>query len=253
MTCLPRSLPALLGALLLLISHSAISSKIMSNQTIKAGSTSFPPFYVINKDQSTSGIYLDIMERTLEHAKLNYRLDAYPTKRLYRNLAKGDTDLFIGIKGSPEYDSNVLYSETIVSQIQMRIYALEGTPLPLVKEDINGHKIITMRGYGYGGLASYFDDSKNDIEVTTTTKHRSSFLMLKNKRADYVINYKYPSETALASLEVPGLKYTNFYSADVFFIVSKETPNAKDVLEKLEHAYLDLVEKGELEYIENED
>ena len=219
---------------------------------IKAGSTSFPPFYVVNKDQTASGIYLDIMEKTLKHAGLSYRLDIYPTKRLYRNLGSGDTHLFLGIKGSPEYHANVLYSKTVISQIQMRIYSVGNTPLPTTKEDINNHKIITMRGYGYGGLVSYFADPKNNIEVTSTSEHRSSFLMLKNNRADYVINYKHPSETALADLKIPALKYTNFYDSEVYFIVSKETPNAKDILGRLELAYLELVELGELEYIKND-
>lgn len=220
---------------------------------VKAGSTSFPPFYIVNEDQSASGLLLDIMVKTLEHANLNYRLDIYPTKRLYKNLGVGNTHLFLGIKGSPEYDHNVFYSDTAISQIQMRIYATGDTPLPTTKEDINGHKISTMRGYGYGGLVSYFADPKNNIEVTSTTEHRASFLMLKNKRADYVINYKHPSETALKTLKIKDLKYTNFYDAKVYFIVSKETPNARQVLNKLESAYLDLVEKNELNYLENND
>ena len=220
---------------------------------VKAGTTNFPPFYVINSYGSASGIYLDIMESTLKHAGISYRLDIYPTKRLYRNLGLGKTDLFLGIKGSPEYDDNVLYSKIAISQIQMRIYAIGNTPLPSVKEEINGHKIITMRGYGYGGLVAYFADPENNIEVTSTSKHRSSFLMLKRKRADYVINYKHPSETALADLTIENLKYTNFYDAKVYFIVSKETPNAQRLMDKLEQAYLDLVDKDELEYIINDD
>lgn len=193
------------------------------------------------------------MESTLKHAGISYRLDIYPTKRLYRNLGLGKTDLFLGIKGSPEYDDNVLYSKMAISQIQMRVYAIGNTPLPSVKEEINGHKIITMRGYGYGGLVAYFDDPQNNIEVTPTSEHRSSFLMLKRKRADYVINYKHPSETALADLTIENLKYTNFYDAKVYFIVSKETPNAQQLMDKLEQTYLDLVDKDELEYIINDD
>lgn len=220
---------------------------------IKAGITSFPPFYIINKNQSPSGLLLDIMTKTLEHANLDYRLDNYPTKRLYKNLALGKTHLFLGIKDSPEYDGNVLYSETAISQIQMRIYAIGNTPLPMSKEDINGHKIITIHGYGYGGLVNYFADPKNKIEVTSTSEHRSSFLMLKNKRASYLINYKHPAEAALKTLNIKDLKYTNFYDVKVYFIVSKETPNAQQLLNKLESAYLDLVKKNELNYLENED
>jgi polar amino acid transport system substrate-binding protein len=220
---------------------------------IKAGMFNFPPFYVVNPDQTLSGIILDIMEKTLQHAKIDYSLDIYPAKRLYRNLKSGETGLFLGIKGSPEYEGHVLYSEAEISQIQMRIYAIGNIPLPSRKEDINNHKIITLRGYSYGGLISYFTDPKNNINVTSTSSHRSSFLMLKDRRADYVINYKHPSNAALKNLDIPGLKYSSFYNAKIYFIVSKKLPNAKEILNKLEQAYLELVALGELKYIENND
>jgi len=238
---------------ILIFSFFLLVPNLSSALQLKAGSTDFPPFYVINNDGSASGIYVDIMERTLEHAGLNYRLDIYPTKRLYRNLGVGETDLFLGIKGSPEYDNDVLYSKMAISQLQMRIYAIGNTPLPSIKEDLNGHSVITMRGYGYGGLITYLENPNNSIEVTSTSEHRSSFLMLKNKRADYVINYKQPSKTALAALRIDDLKYTSFYDAKVYFIMSKKTINAQQVMKKLEHAYLDLVNKNELEYINNDD
>lgn len=225
----------------------------INNLEIKVGTMIFPPFYVVDKDKNISGIYLDIMVKTLQHAKIRYNLDFYPTKRLYRNLKSGKTDLYLGIKGSPEYHDHVLYSTTKVSQIQMRIYATGDTPLPKTKEEINNHKIITMRGYSYGGLINYFSDPKNNIEVTSTSEHRSSFLMLKEHRADYVINYKHPSNIVLRNLDIPDLKYTNFYDAKVYFIVSKALPNAEKILEIIEESYLELVALGELQYIKNDD
>ena len=90
--------------------------------------------------QTASGIYLDIIEKTLQHAGLDYQLDIYPTKRLYRNLGNGETELFLGIKGSPEYDKNVLYSSKANSKIQITIYAVGDTPFLKNKEDINNNK-----------------------------------------------------------------------------------------------------------------
>ena len=116
---------------------------------VKVGTTSFPPFYVVNPDQTASGIYLDIIEKTLQHAGLDYQLDIYPTKRLYRNLGNGETELFLGIKGSPEYDKNVLYSSTAISQIQMRIYAVG---------DINhypGKRKLILSGFHEAALAAF--------------------------------------------------------------------------------------------------
>jgi polar amino acid transport system substrate-binding protein len=218
---------------------------------IKVGILSFPPFYIIHPDQSVSGVLVDIMEKTLQRTGLSYQVAEYPTKRLYNNLGTGETDLFLGIKGPLEYDKNVLYSDVAVSQIQMRIYAKGKTPLPKTKEDIKGHSIITIRGYSYGGLVNYFVDPSNNIAMTSTSEHRSSFLMLKNNRADYLINYKHPSETVLKDLKISELKYTNYYAANVHFIVSKANPNALKIMAKLEQAYLELIELGQLEYIEN--
>ena len=220
---------------------------------LKVGIIDFPPFYVIHDDASTSGLYLNILRKTLQHAKLEYSLDVYPPKRLYRNLSNGKAGVVLGIKGAPEYDKQVLYSTTKISQIQMRVYATGDTPLPASKAEINGSRISTIRGYSYGGLVSYFSDPKNSINVFTTAQHLASFQMLKNKRVDYVVNYKHPSETVLENLSIPNVKYTNFYSVDVFFIVSKATPNAIEVLQKLEKSYLELIKLEELEYIPNDD
>jgi ABC-type amino acid transport substrate-binding protein len=226
-------------------------SPLIKAQEIKVGIMKIPPYYLTNEGQPPSGIFLDIMKKSLEHAGLNYRIDDYPTKRLYLNLGSGKTDLFLGIKGSPEYDDKVFYSKTIISQIQMRIYATGDTPLPITKEDINGHKISTMRGYGYGGLVNYFSDPSNNIEVALTSEHLASFQMLKKERIEYVMTYKHIAEIELKNFIIPQLKYTNFYTLDAYFIVSKSTPNAFAVLQKIERAYLDLVELGEFEYIEN--
>jgi len=238
---------------LLIIALSPLFFNNSHANKLKVGIIDFPPFYIINDAGSSSGVFLNILKKTLQHAKLDFNLDIYPTKRLYRNLGTGETQLFLGIKGPAEYNKKVLYSTTAVSQIQMRVYAIGDTPLPLAKEDINNHRIITMRGYSYGGLINYFTDPKKNIEVTSTTKHLSSFLMLKNNRADYVINYKQPSEMALANIKIPDLKYSSFYDAKIHFIVSKSTPNAEQILDKLEQAYLELIDLGELEYITNDD
>lgn len=240
------------STLVLIYCITMLFSSSIRAQEIKAGMLVFPPYFVDNGDQPPSGIYLDIMVRTLQHAGLSYNLEFFPAKRLYLNLGSGETDLYLGIKGPPEYKNKVLYSKTSISKIQMRIYTTGDTPLPVTKEDINGHKISTIRGYSYGGLVNYFSDPKNDIDVALTAEHLASFQMLKKHRIDYVVNYKHPSEAVLENLVIPNLKYTNFYSVDVYFIISKSIPNAHETLQRIEASYLELVKLGELEYIENE-
>ncbi len=233
----------------LYISICMLLSISLQAEEIKAGIMIFPPYFFQNKDKAPDGIYLKIMEKTLKHANLEYRVDIYPAKRLYLNLGNGKTHLYIGIKGAPEYDDKVLYSTTKVSEIKMRIYANADTPLPVTREDINNRRISTIRGYGYGGLINYFTDPKNNIDIASTAEHLSSFKMLKNRRVDYAINYRFPSEAVLENLEIPGIKYTDFYSINVHFIVSKFTPDAAEVLDKIEKSYLELLERGEIKYM----
>lgn len=236
-----------------LLAHSlSISADEHDERELKVGILSFPPFYVINPDKKPSGILTNIMKKTLQETELDYKLEEYPTKRLYKNLGTGETQLFLGVRGPAEYDKHVLYSNVVVSQIQMRIYAKGVMPLPSRKEDLNGHTIIVIRGYSYGGLIDYLLNPNNNIDVTSTSEHISSFLMLKNNRADYLINYKHPSESVLKDLEISDLKFTNYYAADVRFIVSKSTPNAESIMHKLEQAYLKLIALGELQYIPND-
>jgi polar amino acid transport system substrate-binding protein len=241
-----------LSTLIIAVCLSMLLSSSLRAQEIKAGMLIFPPYFVDNGDLPPSGIYLDLMEKTLKHAGLEYHIETFPPKRLYLNLGSGETDLYLGVKGAPEYKDKVLYSNISISKIQMRVYATGDTHLPTTKEEINNHKISTIRGYSYGGLVSYFSDPKNNIDVALTGEHLASFQMLKNNRVDYVINYKHPSESILKNLTIPNLKYTNLYSVDIYFIVSKSTPNAAEVLQKLERSYLELIELGEVEYIKND-
>lgn len=243
-----RVLQTIIG--LLLICLCSISLAIGAE--IKTGIINFPPFYVVNENGKHSGLCLDILVATLKKAKLDYNIHSYPPMRLFRNLNTGTTDLFLGIKGSPEYDEQVYYSKTPISHIQLRVYATGNTPLPSVKNDLVGKNVIAIRGYGYGGLINYLVDPKNEINVMYNSQHGAAFLMLKNKRAEYLLDYKHPADRVLQELIISDLKYVNLDEVGLFFIVSKKSPNALQLMEKLETAYNTLREEGLASYIEND-
>lgn len=233
----------------LLIWLCSVSS--VTGAEIRTGIINFPPFYVVNDNGKHSGLCLDILVATLKKAKLDYNINPYPPMRLFHNLNIGKTDLFLGIKGSPEYDEQVYYSKTPISHIQLRVYATGNTPLPRVKEDLIGKSLIAIRGYGYDGLINYLVDPENKIDVMYNSQHKSSFLMLKNKRAEYLLDYKHPADRVLQELVVPDLKYVNLNEVELFFIVSKKSPNALQLMDKLETAYSTLLEEGLVSYIDN--
>ncbi len=220
---------------------------------IKTGIINFPPFYVVNENGKHSGLCLDILVATLKKANLDYNINSYPPMRLFRNLNTGSTDLFLGIKGSPLYDEQVYYSKMPISHIQLRVYATGDTPLPSVKDDLIEKSVIAIRGYGYDGLINYLVDPENKINIMYNSQHEAAFLMLKNKRAEYLLDYKHPADRVLQELNIPDLKYVNLYEVELFFIVSKNSPNALQLMNKLETAYNALREEGLVNYIENKE
>jgi len=220
---------------------------------IRVGVTSFPPFYTVDASGKAGGILLEIMLRTLESAGIEYEVEVFPPKRLYTNLGMGKTDLFLGLQGSPIYHDHVIYSEKHITYLSLRVYANADTPLPASKEELSGHVLGTIRGYSYGGFIRYIKDPRNNIIEKPMLDHMSSFLMLKNKRIEYLLNYKHPSDQVLSSLYYPGLKFTEFMNANVHFIVSKATPEAVLLMKTLETTYQRLKEAGEFATIRSDD
>ena len=74
------------------------------------------------------GVLLAPIDKLMHEAGLSYRLNGYPAKRLYRNLATGETDFFIGSKGVPEYEGKVYMSPSPINVIQLQLYRLPQTP-----------------------------------------------------------------------------------------------------------------------------
>ena len=243
----------MIRSLLLLFALTCWLSQVgHSYASVKVGITPFPPYYSVTASGEPKGVYLEVLTKTLQAAGLNYEVESYPPKRLYNNLSNGKTDVFIGLKGSPIYHDHVIYSDTQVTRLFLRVYATGKTPLPASKEDLSGHSLGVIRGYSYGGLIRYLNDPINNIDVRSIGDHESSFRMLQKKRIDYLLNYKHPSERVLADMSFENAKYTNLLETNVYFIVSKATPGAEQLLQILEDTYQQLKDQGEFDTIHSD-
>ncbi|MBF0377895.1 MAG: transporter substrate-binding domain-containing protein [Desulfamplus sp.] len=215
-------------------------------QEVKIGVLHFPPFYVVEEGQEPSGILIDYIKASLDKCSITYSIEGYPAKRVYKNLANGISNIFLGPKGVPEFEGNVIYGNEKVIQIDLRIYTRGDTQLLKTKEELKGRTILIIRGYGYGGLIKYLEDPTNNITLDVTDGHELAFKKLQMKRADYLLDYSAPAETTLKSVIIPGIQNHSISLLDVFFIVSKKTPDAEKLLKQLEQAFVDLKKEGKL-------
>lgn len=204
------------------------------SKELEVGIFDFPPYYVEKNNGHHTGTLVDVLKTVLNKAQLKYQIEAYPAKRLYFNLAEGKTNIFIGVKNAPEYEGKVLYSKKPVMRIQLCAFSIGRMPLLQSKEEIRGKEIIVVHGYSYAGIINYFKDPKNKIKMQMAPTHPIGFKMLLSKRANYLVDYLEAGNAFKAKHKSLDLKCGNLSTADLFIIVSKLTPRADKILEKME-------------------
>ena len=213
----------------------------------KVGILNFPPYSVIEKSGRYKGILVELLEKVLKKADVSYAVTPVPQKRLFNNLATGNTDIYMGIKGVPGYEGKVIFSDFGVADIDLRVYSLKGKPLIQTRDQLKGKKLIVIMGYGYGGLIRYLKDPANRIAIDPTSTHVLAFRKLKAGRADYVLDYRRPGNIAVSEEGMTQEVLSHSIAKlNIYFIVSKKTPDAQRLMKRMEDAYEALKAEGKL-------
>ena len=219
---------------------------------LKVGVMDFPPFYEVVPNRPVRGVLLAPIDQLMREAGLSYRLNGYPAKRLYRNLATGESDFFIGIKGVPEYEGKVYMSPSPINVIQLQLYRLPQTPALAGLPALTGKPLIVIRGYGYAGLLSKIKALQPAVELHEANDHKQALQMLRAGRGDYLLDYSLPVDYSQLQLEKPvTMEAMLIKQLELHLLVSKKTPHAQVVSQRLNEALQRLLARGELELLKN--
>lgn len=232
--------------LLLVFFLFVLSFKSLKANEYKVGILNFPPYFIIKENNELQGSLYIVLKKVLENANVKYTAQGFPPSRLYNNLKTGKTHIWIGLKGVKKYDEMVLYSKVSPETIDVRVYTNElVNPLKNIDE-LKGKKVISIRGYHYGGFIKYLKNPVNKIKLHPTNDHIQAFKMLLAHRANYLIDYKQPAKWTFKKSSLPqkNIRHRSIKKTRVFFIVSKKTPNAKDLMKKIEGSYNQLRKKN---------
>jgi len=240
-----RVIRLLIAVLVIFFVNNQINAEA-NTSSLEFGSMDFPPFSIVNDDQSLSGSKVEMIRKILNHAGIKFTEKGYPSTRLFKNLAKGTTHVWMGTKGVPSYNDYVLYSDNVVDEIEVQVYTRGDVPQPTSKEELRGLNVLALKAYAYGGLIRYLKKPENNITVNTIKSHEAAIKMLLSKRTDYLIVYRTPAEAAMKKLNVSNLKSASLLNLQLYFIVSKRAPNAIKLLKKMETSYKVLKEKGDI-------
>mgnify|MGYP000382547339 CR=1 FL=1 len=229
----------LLPALLMLsLTIGAAPDPSQITQTLHIGILDFPPNYSC-KDDTITGTYVLLLKQVSTRAGFKHTLKCYPPKRLYTVLASGEVDFYMGLKTTEEYKNRVLYSKEAMRHIELRLYAASHKTLPITKEQWPGNRFVIQNGYNYGGLITHLEtlEQQGEIILHRSAEHSNAVKMLHSGRADYFLGYKNAVETVTKEMGAPTLDSQEIYKLNLHFLVSKKTPAAAEVLQRLEAAY----------------
>jgi polar amino acid transport system substrate-binding protein len=119
-----------------------------------------------------------------------------------------------------------------VLHVDMRVYSIGDTSTVARREDMIGKTVIGIRGYSYGGFIRYLENPDNNITLDLSDSHLHAFRKLEKGRAEYFIGFNNPSKKALASHPVEGLKSNSLVKIPIYFMVSKNAPDAANLFKR---------------------
>lgn len=169
----------------------------------------------------------------MKKAGIPWQATAYPAKRLFRNLKAGTTNFSILVRASSLKEC-CLFSKKPVYSTTLNIYTIGTNPLVKSKDELAGKSVITIRGYSYAGILKFVSDPKNDVTVYPTGTHQAAFKMLKNGRAEYLLDYESAASFILAENPIEGIKSSSISSLDIYLVLSKSYPDAEKMMKRLE-------------------
>lgn len=175
-----------------------------------------------------------------EQAEIPWHPQSYPAKRMFSNLRKGISKFSMLVRADSLLQDCCLISNTEVALLEIRIFHLNDKPVVTSIEELNGRSVITIQGYSYAGLLEYILDEENGIQNNPAPNHFAAFSMLKQGRADYVLDYAFPAAEVLAEEPMPGLSYASLRKTNVYLVLHKDYPDAENVMAQLEKIVAEL-------------
>ncbi len=155
-----------------------------------------------------------------------------PIPRMLHKLSNETGNFSILVK-SPTIEQCCITSANPVINVELRAYHQNGRPKIKNIEDLAGKKIITIKGYSYGQLQSFFIDKKNNLSIYAASTHKSAFAMLAAGRADIVIDYEGPSINTLKMHPNSDLSYAVLKNLNLYLVINKKEPHAKMLIDQL--------------------
>ncbi|WP_157719200.1 substrate-binding periplasmic protein [Halopseudomonas salegens] len=215
----------------------AATSLAVADETrqLRAAYIHFPPMAWTDEQGQPAGYMIELTNRLAADSGYQLQWTEYPIKRIRLHLEQGQIDLWPGSAALP-----ALEPITVETQLDLTVtlcaYYLDGTPPIEQLDDLKQGRLILIHGYTYRELlGEVLADNPN--RPLSAPNERAALELLARGRGDYLLNFTHPLETALRDFPVDDLQCTVLDEWPIAYIVSRQTPDAQEIVDKLEQAY----------------
>ncbi len=238
-----RALRATCLSVLLVLASTVVSAQ--ERVTLRVGYVGFPPLQYQADNGEPAGTMIDLTRTVAEEAGYELEFTYLPTSRAYYYLRFGTIDLLPGLSMTPELSGSVFESRFSPMAIQLSAWSLGDTPAITDFKHFEGHIVILIAGFTYGGLRRYLEASPA-IKTTQAPNHVTALEMLRRKRGDYVLDYRQPIQQVLQTHPMAGLNESEVQTRYGALLFSRQHPDAQRFRDNFDDAYLRLAERGVL-------
>lgn len=211
---------------------------------VVVGFYDFPPSIYTDANGEPKGPMVEVVRKVFERAGYPWEPRSLPSARIYAGLVDGSVQVWAGAP-KPQLDGKVLVGRSRLSEVELNLYHRPGTPAPRIPEDLEGRALVVINGYTYfPGINRYLDDPTLRIEKRATRTHTSALEMLMRQRGDYLLDYAIAIDAAAAELGVEAPPHVQLQRIPMYFVVTRQQPEAAAMLERLDAAYEALLRDG---------
>lgn len=210
-----------------------LSSFLDASAQLIIGNLNVPPHFFGPKPGD--GHFIQKATEVLDASNISYEIVTLPMERAYRELAKGNINVWISFK-SPRYDEYMLYSNRELFELDVSVCSYTTKQISLT--DLHNKEITVIGGHLMGNLIYYFGNKDHNITLETVRDGEALTKMLIMKRTKYIIGYyktimyyldKHNRDTSQnISFDCSSLK-----KEPVHMMLHKETRDLNSYIEKI--------------------
>ncbi|HLA31135.1 MAG TPA: transporter substrate-binding domain-containing protein [Pseudomonas sp.] len=204
---------------------------------IRVGYIEFPPYSYTDAQGQPAGHLLDFFRLVAQRAGYQTQFTAYPSYRLFKSMETGLIEMSPSLVRHPVMSQYTVRSRYLVARVLLNLYYRDQPP-PAQLEQLRNTRLLRIQGLVYPGspLAALAKDPGNGIVQITAPTHLAAVQMMQLQRADYLLDYQDPAETAFKEGNLPPLPHVTLLQQDFTIAFSLVSPRAQQLRDELDRA-----------------